>query len=82
MAAFPEAQGPYDQYTRVHQELTVLSKTLHLQIEAIGGVGDRELAVSHSPSLPLPFYITLVTACQRLFRRLHLSGRIKYRVLK
>ncbi|WP_416986076.1 DUF2563 family protein [Streptomyces sp. T028] len=36
VAAFPEAQGLYSQYNRVHQELTALSKTLHLQIEAIG----------------------------------------------
>ncbi|WP_432139392.1 DUF2563 family protein [Streptomyces sp. bgisy154] len=36
MAAFPEAQGLYSQYQRVHQELTALSKILHLQIEAIG----------------------------------------------
>ncbi|MBV7698096.1 hypothetical protein [Streptomyces sp. TRM70350] len=33
---FPEAQSLYLQYNRVHQELTSLSKTLHLQIEAIG----------------------------------------------
>ncbi|MEV5150305.1 hypothetical protein [Streptomyces sp. NPDC052727] len=33
---FPEAHGLYKQYTRVHHELTTLSKTLHLQIEAIG----------------------------------------------
>ncbi|WP_311737158.1 hypothetical protein [Streptomyces sp. EAS-AB2608] len=33
---FPEAHGLYQQYTRVHHELTTLSKTLHLQIEAIG----------------------------------------------
>ncbi|MDX3846397.1 hypothetical protein ACSCB1_12995 [Streptomyces europaeiscabiei] len=31
---FPEAGGLYAQYDRVHQELTFLSKTLHLQIEA------------------------------------------------
>ncbi|WP_338895788.1 hypothetical protein WBG99_08780 [Streptomyces sp. TG1A-60] len=31
---FPEADGLYTQYNRVHQELTSLSKTLHLQIEA------------------------------------------------
>ncbi|MFI7502940.1 hypothetical protein ACIBVL_31590 [Streptomyces sp. NPDC049687] len=36
MAAFPEAHGLYLQYNRVHQELTSLSKTLHLQIEGIG----------------------------------------------
>ncbi|MFF6815891.1 hypothetical protein ACFZAG_39545 [Streptomyces sp. NPDC012403] len=35
-AAFPEAHGLYLQYNRVHEELTALSKTLHLQIEAIG----------------------------------------------
>ena len=35
-SAFPEAQGLYEQYNRVHQELTSLSKTLHLQIEATG----------------------------------------------
>nr|WP_030657581.1 MULTISPECIES: hypothetical protein [Streptomyces] len=33
---FPEAHGLYKQYTRVHHELTTLSKSLHLQIEAIG----------------------------------------------
>ena len=33
---FPEARGLYLQYNRVHTELTSLSKTLHLQIEAIG----------------------------------------------
>ncbi|MFJ4951837.1 hypothetical protein [Streptomyces sp. NPDC088760] len=33
---FPEAHGLYKQYTRVHHELTTLSRTLHLQIEAIG----------------------------------------------
>ncbi|ALO96511.1 hypothetical protein SHL15_5443 [Streptomyces hygroscopicus subsp. limoneus] len=33
---FPEAHGLYKQYTRVHQELTTLSKILHLQIEATG----------------------------------------------
>ncbi|WLW51821.1 hypothetical protein [Streptomyces sp. YU58] len=32
--AFPEATNLYDQYHRVHDELTFLSKTLHLQIEA------------------------------------------------
>ncbi|MEI5526275.1 hypothetical protein WB401_27230 [Streptomyces brasiliscabiei] len=31
---FSEADGLYTQYNRVHQELTSLSKTLHLQIEA------------------------------------------------
>ncbi|MDX3733546.1 hypothetical protein [Streptomyces caniscabiei] len=31
---FPEADGLYTQYNRVHRELTSLSKTLHLQIEA------------------------------------------------
>jgi Zn-dependent oligopeptidase len=31
---FPEATALYSQYDRVHQELTLLSKTLHLQIEA------------------------------------------------
>ncbi|RSN52304.1 hypothetical protein DMH12_19810 [Streptomyces sp. WAC 04229] len=36
MAAFPEAHGLYLQYNRVHEELTSLSKILHLQIEAIG----------------------------------------------
>ncbi|OWA10380.1 hypothetical protein B9W62_10580 [Streptomyces sp. CS113] len=36
MAAFPEANALYLQYNRVHEELTRLSKTLHLQIEAIG----------------------------------------------
>ncbi|MDA5144413.1 hypothetical protein PEM37_23130 [Streptomyces sp. AD681] len=34
--AFPEAHALYLQYNRVHEELTSLSKTLHLQIEAIG----------------------------------------------
>ncbi|MGW1917411.1 hypothetical protein ACWCQS_43820 [Streptomyces sp. NPDC002076] len=33
---FPEAHGLYYQYTRVHGELTKLSRDLHLQIEAIG----------------------------------------------
>ncbi|GAX51471.1 hypothetical protein AQJ27_21880 [Streptomyces olivochromogenes] len=33
---FPEAHDLYKQYDRVHQELTSLSKTLHLQIEATG----------------------------------------------
>ncbi|MGW0333391.1 hypothetical protein ACWD0J_16215 [Streptomyces sp. NPDC003011] len=33
---FPEATGLYAQYQRVHHELTSLSKSLHLQIEAIG----------------------------------------------
>jgi hypothetical protein len=32
---FPEAQGLYTQYNRVHEELTSLSRALHLQIEAI-----------------------------------------------
>ncbi|WP_215449283.1 hypothetical protein [Streptomyces sp. ATCC 21386] len=31
---FPEADGLYMQYNRVHRELTSLSKILHLQIEA------------------------------------------------
>ncbi|AXG53433.1 hypothetical protein [Streptomyces lincolnensis] len=31
---FPEAHNLFLQYERVHQELTSLSKTLHLQIEA------------------------------------------------
>ncbi|AXL91288.1 hypothetical protein C4J65_25515 [Streptomyces sp. CB09001] len=35
-SAFPEAHALYLQYNRVHEELTSLSKTLHLQIEAIG----------------------------------------------
>ncbi|MEV2217928.1 hypothetical protein AB0H86_41975 [Streptomyces sp. NPDC050997] len=35
-ATFPEAHSLYMQYERVHQELTSLSKTLHLQIEATG----------------------------------------------
>ncbi|MEU0177781.1 hypothetical protein ABZ178_31195 [Streptomyces massasporeus] len=34
--AFPEAQGLFTQYNRVHTELTSLSKMLHLQIEAMG----------------------------------------------
>ncbi|MEV6056435.1 hypothetical protein [Streptomyces sp. NPDC052107] len=33
---FPEAHGLYSQYKRVHDELTRLSRNLHLQIEAIG----------------------------------------------
>ncbi|OIJ65651.1 DUF2563 family protein [Streptomyces mangrovisoli] len=33
---FPEAHGLYEQYHAVHEKLTSLSKTLHLQIEAIG----------------------------------------------
>ncbi|MEU9444989.1 hypothetical protein AB0D42_29770 [Streptomyces sp. NPDC048304] len=33
---FPEAHGLYNQYKRVHDELTQLSRNLHLQIEAIG----------------------------------------------
>nr|WP_307718364.1 hypothetical protein [Streptomyces sp. JHA26] len=35
-AAFPEAHALYVQYNQVHEKLTSLSKTLHLQIEAIG----------------------------------------------
>ncbi|MED7824320.1 hypothetical protein [Streptomyces chiangmaiensis] len=35
-SVFPEAHGLYKQYNRVHAELTSLSKSLHLQIEAIG----------------------------------------------
>jgi hypothetical protein len=35
-SAFPEAHDLYKQYDRVHQELTSLSKTLHLQVEATG----------------------------------------------
>ncbi|MFK4108746.1 hypothetical protein ACWEIK_20035 [Streptomyces sp. NPDC004673] len=35
-SAFPEAHGLYRQYHRVHAELTSLSKSLHLQIEAVG----------------------------------------------
>ncbi|MGY3204399.1 hypothetical protein [Streptomyces sp. TE5632] len=35
-SAFPEAQDLYVQYNQVHEKLTSLSKTLHLQIEAIG----------------------------------------------
>jgi hypothetical protein len=35
-ATFPEAVRLYEQYDRVHQELTSLSRTLHLQIEATG----------------------------------------------
>lgn len=31
-----EADGLYGQYDRVHKELTTLSKSLHLQIEAMG----------------------------------------------
>jgi hypothetical protein len=34
--AFHEADGLYDEYHAVHNKLTALSKTLHLQIEAIG----------------------------------------------
>ncbi|MFF1453455.1 DUF2563 family protein [Streptomyces sp. NPDC058274] len=34
--AFPEAHALYQQYNQVHERLTSLSKTLHLQIEAIG----------------------------------------------
>lgn len=33
---FPEAQSLYTQYNSVHEQLTTLSKTLHLHIEAIG----------------------------------------------
>ncbi|WP_043683477.1 hypothetical protein [Streptomyces xylophagus] len=33
---FPEPHDLYQQYNSVHQQLTSLSKTLHLQIEAIG----------------------------------------------
>ncbi|MGW0086351.1 hypothetical protein [Streptomyces sp. NPDC003393] len=33
---FPEAHSLYAQYGKVHERLTTLSKTLHLQIEAIG----------------------------------------------
>ncbi|MET8569178.1 hypothetical protein [Streptomyces sp. NPDC004783] len=35
-SAFPEAHDLYLQYNQVHEKLTSLSKTLHLQIEAIG----------------------------------------------
>ncbi|MFF5017253.1 hypothetical protein [Streptomyces sp. NPDC001165] len=35
-SVFPEAHGLYNQYHRVHQKLTDLSKSLHLQIEATG----------------------------------------------
>ena len=35
-ARFPEARELHDQYGQVHDKLTILSKTLHLQIEAIG----------------------------------------------
>jgi hypothetical protein len=34
--AFPEARSMYTQYNSVHEQLTTLSKTLHLHIEAIG----------------------------------------------
>ncbi|MEU9371155.1 hypothetical protein AB0D71_42300 [Streptomyces avermitilis] len=34
--AFPEADDLYSQYNAVHERLTSLSRTLHLQIEAIG----------------------------------------------
>ncbi|BAC70247.1 hypothetical protein SAVERM_2536 [Streptomyces avermitilis MA-4680 = NBRC 14893] len=34
--AFPEADDLYAQYNAVHEKLTSLSRTLHLQIEAIG----------------------------------------------
>ncbi|SOD82720.1 hypothetical protein [Streptomyces sp. Ag109_G2-15] len=33
---FPEAHDLYNQYKRVHKDLTDLSKSLHLQIEAMG----------------------------------------------
>ncbi|MFF8596860.1 hypothetical protein ACF061_36675 [Streptomyces sp. NPDC015220] len=35
-SVFPEAHDLYTQYRSVHEELISLSKTLHLQIEAIG----------------------------------------------
>jgi len=35
-SVFPEPHDLYRQYNSVHQQLTSLSKTLHLQIEAIG----------------------------------------------
>ncbi|MGA5584555.1 hypothetical protein [Streptomyces sp. WAC00469] len=35
-APFREASDLYEQYNAVHERLTTLSKTLHLQIEAIG----------------------------------------------
>ncbi|MEU9099355.1 hypothetical protein [Streptomyces sp. NPDC048361] len=35
-AAFPEADGLYTQYHRVHEHLTSLSQSLGLQIEAMG----------------------------------------------
>ncbi|MCX5386041.1 hypothetical protein [Streptomyces sp. NBC_00083] len=35
-AAFPEADGLYTQYHRVHEHLTSLSKSLGLQIESMG----------------------------------------------
>ncbi|MET7318854.1 hypothetical protein ABZX83_26465 [Streptomyces thermoviolaceus] len=35
-ASFHEAHDLYEQYNAVHERLTTLSKTLHLQIEAIG----------------------------------------------
>ncbi|MFB7089988.1 hypothetical protein [Streptomyces sp. NPDC056296] len=34
--AFNEAEDLYLEYNRVHEQLTNLSKTLHLQVEAIG----------------------------------------------
>ncbi|WP_405619845.1 hypothetical protein [Streptomyces sp. NBC_00076] len=34
--SFGAAEGLYKEYNRVHRELTDLSRTLHLQIEAIG----------------------------------------------
>ncbi|MEV5317766.1 hypothetical protein AB0K92_08875 [Streptomyces sp. NPDC052687] len=33
---FPEAHSLYTQYNSVHEQLTTLSKTLHMHIEAIG----------------------------------------------
>ncbi|MEU6406879.1 hypothetical protein [Streptomyces sp. NPDC046985] len=35
-AVFPEAHDLYAQYKAVHEQLTTLSRTLHLQIEGIG----------------------------------------------
>ncbi|MFJ4685819.1 hypothetical protein ACIQNG_37435 [Streptomyces sp. NPDC091377] len=35
-SVFPEPLALYSQYDRVHSELTKLSRTLHLQIEAFG----------------------------------------------
>ncbi|MGY1578877.1 DUF2563 family protein [Streptomyces sp. MN13] len=40
---FPEAQSLYSQYNSVHEQLTTLSKTLHLHIEAIS-IGVRGAA--------------------------------------